>query len=250
MTQKVIKIQKEKQMLLFYIRHGEPIYDPDSLTPLGEMQAEAVSKRLSLHGIDRIFASTSRRAIQTAEPTSSLLNKEITLLDFCNELYMWRDFSVETEEKEWTWIFRDKRYRRLFADRAFAMNKDWYKDERLKTGNFEKGIKRVNNETDKWLSSLGYDHDREACIYKAVNPTDERIALFAHQGFGIAFLSAILDIPFPMFSSHFDMGHSDITVIEFESIEGVVIPKILTLSNDGHLYRENLPTKYNHKWEF
>ena len=29
-------------MLLFYIRHGEPIYDPNQLTPLGERQAEAL----------------------------------------------------------------------------------------------------------------------------------------------------------------------------------------------------------------
>lgn len=41
-------------MILFYIRHGEPIYEPDSLTELGERQAEAVAKRLSMFGIDKI----------------------------------------------------------------------------------------------------------------------------------------------------------------------------------------------------
>ena len=29
-------------MLFFYIRHGEPIYDPDSLTTLGHAQANAL----------------------------------------------------------------------------------------------------------------------------------------------------------------------------------------------------------------
>lgn len=33
-------------MLLFYIRHGDPIYIPDSLTDLGKRQAEAVARRL------------------------------------------------------------------------------------------------------------------------------------------------------------------------------------------------------------
>ena len=33
-------------MIFFYVRHGDPIYNPDSLTPLGERQAEAVAKRL------------------------------------------------------------------------------------------------------------------------------------------------------------------------------------------------------------
>lgn len=58
-------------MLLFYIRHGDPTYNPDELTPLGKRQAEAAAKRLALYGIDRIFASTSNRAIQTAQPSAN-----------------------------------------------------------------------------------------------------------------------------------------------------------------------------------
>ena len=66
-------------MIFFYIRHGEPIYTPDSLTPLGIKQAQAVSKRLSMYGIDRVYSSTSNRAIQSAQPTSELLEKEMSL---------------------------------------------------------------------------------------------------------------------------------------------------------------------------
>lgn len=66
-------------MLLFYIRHGDPIYDPDSLTPLGNRQAEAVAKRLAVYGIDEIYSSTSNRAQLTAKPTTELIKKEIGL---------------------------------------------------------------------------------------------------------------------------------------------------------------------------
>ena len=41
-------------MLLFLIRHGDPIYEPDQLTALGQRQAEAVGRRLSRYGIDKI----------------------------------------------------------------------------------------------------------------------------------------------------------------------------------------------------
>ena len=41
-------------MLLFFVRHGDPIYVPDSLTPLGRRQAEAVAKRLARYGLDQI----------------------------------------------------------------------------------------------------------------------------------------------------------------------------------------------------
>lgn len=44
-------------MLLFYVRHGDPIYNPDELTPLGRRQAESVAKRLRLYGVDRIYAT-------------------------------------------------------------------------------------------------------------------------------------------------------------------------------------------------
>ena len=66
-------------MLFFYVRHGDPIYNPDMLTSLGHEQAKAVAKRLSLFGVDRVFASSSNRARQTAEPTCALLKKEMTI---------------------------------------------------------------------------------------------------------------------------------------------------------------------------
>lgn len=53
-------------MLLFYVRHGDPTYEPDALTPLGRRQAEALARRLSLYGLDRIYTSSSTRAMQTA----------------------------------------------------------------------------------------------------------------------------------------------------------------------------------------
>ena len=60
-------------MLLFYVRHGDPIYNPDSLTPKGHLQAEALAKRFGLYGLNRVFTSDSVRAKQTAEPTCKLL---------------------------------------------------------------------------------------------------------------------------------------------------------------------------------
>ena len=57
-------------MIFFYVRHGDPIYNPDSLTPLGERQAEALAKRLCMHGVNKVYASTSNRAILTAKPTA------------------------------------------------------------------------------------------------------------------------------------------------------------------------------------
>ena len=210
-------------MILYYIRHGDPIYDPDSLTPLGHRQAEAVAKRLSVYGIDRIFASTSNRAILTAQPTSEIVKKKVELLDFANEGHAWSDFSIVEENGRRTWAFFSSRFKELFVSRRVSeLDDKWYEHPEFKDFNFKSGVERVNREIDAWLESLGYVHDRENRIYKAVAPTNERIALFAHQGFGVSFLSSVLDIPYPLISTHFDMSHTGMTVINFEEENGPV----------------------------
>lgn len=95
-----------------------------------------------------------------------------------------------------------------------------------------------------------YEHIRNTGKYKILQPSDERVALFAHQGFGFAFLSVILDIPYPIFMNHFNLCHTGMTVIEFKEVDGYAIPRVLTLSSDSHLYREGLPTKYNNQINF
>ena len=120
----------------------------------------------------------------------------------------------------------------------------------IKELGFEKEIARVYDETDRFLATLGFVHDRYTGRYKVTKVPYERVAVFAHQGFGLAFLSCITDIPYSQFSMHFDMSHSCVTVIEFADEGGYSIPKICTLSNDSHLYREGLPTAYNNLIRF
>jgi len=232
-------------MILFYVRHGDPIYSPDSLTPLGERQAEAVGKRLAVYGIDRVFSSTSERAKLTARPLCELLRKELTELDFCNESHAWQDFTVKMKNGKWTWIFNDADMKTVLLDKSMRdLGYEWYKHPSLTDRDFKKGMDRVYDETDRWLSSLGYEHERYCGRYKITQKNSERIALFAHQGFGQAFMSCLLDIPYPSYATHFDMCTTGVTVIEFQEAGEYAIPRVLTHSNDGHLYREGLMTGY------
>ncbi len=239
-------------MLLYYVRHGDPIYSPDSLTPLGERQAEAVAKRLAVYGVDKIFASSSNRAIQTAQPTCEILKKQAEILDFANEGHAWRELTVLREDGETrTWAFQHPKTRSLFADSTVrALGDNWHTHPELEQYHFEKGINRIYDEADKFFAALGYEHIRYTGKYKAVNPNRDRVAFFAHQGFGLAFLSCVLDIPYPMFCTRFDMCHTGVTVISFPVANGEVIPRILTLSSDAHIYKEGLPTNYNNQLRF
>lgn len=235
-------------MLFYLIRHGDPIYDPDSLTPLGHRQAEAIAKRLALYGLDEVYTSTSNRAMLTAKPTCELLKLEPKQLDFANERYTWAELTVEREDgvAGVTWLFYNKRTVSLFNSREIRdLGDRWYDHPDLKAHDYEKGINRLYDEIDAFFAGFGYKHERYTGKYITDKPNKKRVALFAHQGFGLAFLSCLLDIPYPSFCTHFDICTTGMTVIDFQDFGGFATPKILTHSSDSHLYREGLPLSYN-----
>ncbi len=234
-------------MIFYYIRHGDPIYSPDSLTPLGHRQAEAAARRLAVHGLDQIYASTSERARLTALPTSELLKLEIEQLDWCNEGHASRELTAPYGEGK-RWLFHHPEIRPLLGSREMInLGENWYEHPAFADWDFKPGIDRIKRESDAFFASLGYEHDRENARYKCVAPNNKRIALFAHQGFGLAFLSSLLDIPYPLFATRFDLCHSSVTVIEFADDNGYCIPCVLSQANDSHIYHDGLPTKYNNR---
>ena len=237
-------------MLLFYLRHGDPIYNPDSLTEQGKKQAEALAKRLALYGIDEIYASTSNRAKMTAQPTCDLVGKDMQLLDFANEGHAWEELTADNGHRR-EWLFHEPTARGWLIDAdVLSRGFTWYESPVFAGYDYKKGIERIRKETDAFMLSLGYEHVPFSGYYKTVAPHDKRVALFAHQGFGLAFLSCLLDIPYPVFSMRFDLNRSCMTVIEFKEENGISIPRLMTLSNDSHLYREGLPTLYNGRVRF
>ena len=243
--------KKGVNMLLFYVRHGDPIYTPDSLTPFGERQAEAVGKMLRNFRIDEVFASTSERAKLTATPLCEISKKEMTLLDFANEIYAWRELTCYSKAIETnTWLFCAPEMKELFhTPEMISLGQHWYEHPAFKGEEFEgkdygAGIKRIQAGADEFIESLGYKRVSDG-KYEVVKHSDKRVALFAHQGFGLAFLSCLVGIPYPMFCTHFDICTSGVTVIEFNNEGGYSYPRILTLSSAAHLYKEGLPTRYN-----
>lgn len=236
-------------MLLFYVRHGDPIYDPDSLTEQGKEQANALVKRMESCRPEVIYASSSNRAIMTAEPTAKALGLNINILDWCNEGYTWQEFSYPSDSREARWLFQHPKAKQVLASSEVRrLDSDWYKHPYFSSMNkLESGINRMRTNVDAFMSELGYI--RKDNGYEVQNPKHDRVALFAHQGFGLSFLSTILDIPYPTVASRLDMGHTGMSVIYFEDT-GFTVPKLLQLSNDSHLFAADINTVYNNIYEF
>ena len=234
-------------MLLYYIRHGEPTYDPDELTPNGKRQAESIARRLARFGVDKIYASSANRAQQTARPTAELTRREIVTLDWAHEKYALEEMTLPNEEGKRRWCFYLPEIVRMMNSREVrALDDKWYDYPGFPPNRFKEGVQRIDREVDAWIEGLGYKHDRENRCYIPIAPNDERVALFAHHGFGMLFFSSLLDIPYPTFATHFEQSFSGLSVFRFENEGERICPRLLELSCDAHLYKSDLPTDYNH----
>lgn len=236
-------------MLLFYVRHGDPIYNPDSLTEQGQAQAQALVERMKRCNPERIFASSSNRAMLTAKPTAEYLGLEMEVLDWCHEEHVAREFGAPNANGRRQWFCHNPLFRDILnSEEVYKLQDDWWQHPAFVNTNAKSGLDRIRKETDEFFKMLGYERKDRGFV--AVNPQHERVALFAHQGFGWAFFSCVLGVPYPLYCTHFDMGHSGLTVLHLAD-EGFSVPKILQLSNDSHLFIDpNLKTKYQNLYEF
>lgn len=235
-------------MFFFYIRHGDPIYNPDSLTELGHSQAEALADRLAVGGLDKIYSSSSDRAVMTAEPTARRLGLDITRLDWAHETLAMKDFILiepETGRRNWCFLNRET-LARFNSPEIRSLGYDWADHEYFSSTTYREGFKRIADESDRFFAELGFVHDADRHDYLVTGKKYDRVALFAHAGFGMEFLSNLLDIPYPMYCLHFDhQGLSTMTVIYFPDDGERCVPQVLEYANDSHLFKAGVDPK-NH----
>ena len=87
-------------MLLYIIRHAEPIYNPDTLTEKGRMQAQALAKRLAVHGLTTVYSSPSGRAMETAKATCDMLGLGLNIEEWTREVADRFSITMPSGEKE------------------------------------------------------------------------------------------------------------------------------------------------------
>lgn len=172
-----------------------------------------------------------------------MLNKTAQVEEWTSEDRAWENFTFKYEK---CWFFQSSKANKLRGPEIASLGLKWYEHEIFKDSNAEVGYKSLLDSSDEFFARHGYIYDRENLRYIAKEPNDERIAVFCHQGFGLAWLGTMLDILLSTVWSIMDITHTGMTVIEFRANkEGICNAKMLTMSNDSHLYKEGLPTKYN-----
>lgn len=220
-------------MLLYIIRHGDPIYETDSLTEKGKLQAEQVGKRMLDAGIDRIFTSPMGRAKMTAEPACRMLGLEYTVEDWAHEVEDDRLTPFPDGVMKSVTNVQNSYYRvngNIDIDYGHSLECDGFRESQM--GRAREIIEKGG---DEFLERLGYK--REDGAYRILRPNNEKVALFCHSVMARTWISSLLHIPIHLMWAGFSYTHTGVTVIEFKNYEnGLTAPRILCYSDMSHIY--------------
>lgn len=230
-------------MLLYLIRHGEPIYGPDTLTDLGRLQAQAVAERLAVHGLDRIYSSPQGRAKETAQPTAEKLGLSVNILPWAREV--WPELCLPQPDGSLR-LAMGLPGSELRSEENSGLADRWYEMKALEAIEAKTFCEEtIVANSDAFLGSLGYERERDG-VYRIVKENHERIALFTHGGFTMTWLPHLLAIPSHLFWAAFGTTHTGVTILEFKDDgNGYAAPRCLLLSDMSHILKAGLPYSYN-----
>lgn len=218
-------------MKLLIIRHADPDYTIDSLTPTGWNEARLLSDRLSRLDVKAFYVSPLGRAKDTASLTLKKMNREAAECEWLRE-FPSRIFrpDQETETIAWDWLPAD------WTNEPRHYDKDaWHTTEIMTAGQVAEEYQRVTREFDKLLSLHGYD--REGGYYRAVRANHDTIILFCHFGLECVLLSHLLGVsPMVLWHGTCAAPSSVTTLVTEERRDGIACFRMSSFGDVSHLY--------------
>lgn len=215
-------------MKLIMVRHGEPNYEKDCLTPLGREQARACALRLRRENITEIFSSPLGRARETASFTAELLGLPVTELDYMREI-SWGGEGLP--EDGHPWFLAD----RMIAEEGFDfLQRNWREHPWWQTNAASGYFDLVREKIDGFLEAQGYRHEGTRFFCRGGNT--KNVALFSHGGSGGAALAHMLSLPFPYVLTVMPYYYTSVIILDFPDFPGQYVYPRLALFNDvSHL---------------
>ncbi|GJQ09373.1 hypothetical protein GpartN1_g1164.t1 [Galdieria partita] len=231
-------------MRLYIIRHADPEYHGDTLTEHGQLEAQALARRLAddpQFALTRIYCSPMGRAKATAKYTSELLQIPIEVEDWTKELTHWGRISDKSgrpgEGGFALWDIAGEVVRgivpRVDDESQWELVPDMI--------SVKKDYEELVLHSDRFLAKLGYK--REGGRYHISKPEDrqQQVAVFCHGGFGLTWLSHLLYLPLSLFWCSFWLAPSSVTTVLFEErTKNYAVPRCIGLGDISHLYASGL----------
>jgi broad specificity phosphatase PhoE len=212
-------------MRLYLIRHADPDYEHDALTPAGRLEADALAQRAAALRPTHLYVSGMGRALATAAPIAAATG-----------LAPIRDVRLN----ELDWHVDDPRWGRLSAWDVPG------EDVRTTsvpsaTREFRSHVAAVHAFSDEQLARHGYR--REGGRYAVTARSDDRVVVVCHGGLLLTWIPHLLDLPVDRFWCGFWLPPSSVTTIVIEErSETWATPRCTGLGDVSHLAVAGLPT--------
>ena len=220
-------------MKLLIIRHGDPDYSIDSLTPTGWKEAELLSHRLTRLDVKAFYVSPLGRAKDTAKPTLEKLHRT------AQELPWLREFSPAIAKPGdtcndccWDWLPADW----TAEPKNFSLD-HWAQQPIFEEAHVAEEARWVWDGLDDLLQRHGYR--REGNLYRVEQANEDTIVLFCHFGLSCMLLSHLLHIsPMLLWHGACAAPTSVTTLVTEERQKGIACFRMLSFGDTSHLYAE------------
>ncbi len=181
-------------MRIIFIRHAEPDYANNTLTPRGFKEAELLSSRVPHWTVDRFYSSPLARAKLTAEPSLRIMGRTAEIVDWMQE-FSYAIIDPVTGQKQVPWDFMPQYWT---AETQLFDKNDFYRHPLLQSNpEYEKAVLNLRTGLDSILAEYGYhrkDGYYEAEEEKTRGDDDVTIVFFAHLGANLEAIGYLLDI--------------------------------------------------------
>ena len=223
-------------MRILLIRHGQPDYTTDSLTPAGRVEAELLSLRLARMDIRDFYVSPLGRARETADYTLRRVGKTAEVLPWLQE-FRARYTDRETGRRQIVW----DRLPRLWTRYPESFDPDRWTELPFYTDSDAAEVwKETKEGTDALLARYGMRKDGP--VWKAEHNGTETIALFCHFAISMAVMAYLMDLS-PMIWWHRMLcPTSSVTeVVTEERVPGEVLFRATRVGDLTHLEMNGCP---------
>ena len=227
-------------MRLLFIRHGDPDYLRDDLTPAGRREAELLAERIAPMEIAEYCVSPLGRAKATAAPTLARAGRTASERDWL------REFEIPVARPDlqglsvvpWDWLPRDwTRDPRLFDPVL------WKENEVFRAAGVGESYDRVTAAFDALLAERGYV--REDRIYRAERPNAQTLAFFCHFGVSCVLLSHLMHVSPMVLWQGLCMAPSSVTTVYTEERRpGIASFRAASVGDVSHLWARGVEPSF------
>ncbi len=218
-------------MKLIFIRHGDPDYANDTVTPRGKKEAEALSPRVLAWQADAFYASPLGRAQDTAKIALKEQSEKLVTLEWLREFHV-PVVNPQTKEKDIPWDFMPAYWTEV---EEMYHKTDWVNAPVMQTGDIAARRDFVNQGLDALLEDNGYT--RYGNYYLTEQGNEKVLVFFCHLGVQFVALSHLLGVAAPVLWQNFFVAPTSVTVVETEEREqGRVAFRCKKVGDTSHLY--------------